>query len=131
MHTQHDEKGNPESHTVNVTTCNKDDEVISSTSITNNADGTRTETTTSADGSRVQKTFDKDGKLVSTTEYPASDDEAKDTPEEGNGEFWDVDIIYGDHPDMVQSSDMVADLKMAMEMDPALEMYVDHFDFIM
>lgn len=130
MHTQHDDEGKAESHSVIVTVRDKDDEVIGSTNITNNSDGTKTETVTNADGSRVVKTFDKDGKLVSTENFPATEGDETETPEEDNTEFWDADLIYGDHSDPFQSPDMASDMKMLLDMDPSLEMYVDHFDFV-
>ena len=122
MHTTFGSDGETANHTVIVTQRDEEGKVTGGVNIVTQADGSKTETTNNPDGSRTEKKYDADGKLVSEKTYPSDED---------TNDFWDPVPIYGDHPDRIHDVDMVSDMQMILEVDPSLEAYVDHFDFVM
>ncbi len=106
-------------------------------------DGSKTKTIINDDGTKTVIKYDADGKEVSRETTPATtEDDAKD-PKQGDDDFWDPDIIYGDVEDgYADSGDFSTwgkngagnvDGAMLVEaMSPeAAEAIVDTFDFLM
>ena len=116
-------------------------EVTEQTRTVWNEDGSGSETKKNSDGTTTITTFDENGNVLEVHHYDAEGNEI-DPPKQGNGDFWDADIIYGDHDedfghdiDFGSNGKNVAaqfDAKAMMEHmgDHAAEAYVDSFDFI-
>lgn len=107
------------------------------TSVTHfrDSEGNKTRIEIDGNGNTTTTKTDKDGNVTSKVTTDADGNPVEDTS--GDTEFWDVDIIYGDHDEMfvdrggeghLAAKDMVP---MIDEMASKHEEYVDHFDFIM
>lgn len=96
-----------------------------------NEDESGEETVTHADGSKTITKFDKDGNVVSTQHFNAEGNEVDPPKDEGNGDFWDADLIYGDHSEPFQAPDLASHMDMLMKVEESLEVHIDHFEFIL
>ncbi|GAB5449480.1 hypothetical protein [Gymnodinialimonas sp.] len=126
-HTEYNPDGSVKTKRMETSVTDAEGNTVEASTMTKHEDGSTTTQTVDADGNVTTVKKDKDGNVISEETL---DPDGK-TIEQEKTEFWDADLIYGDHSDPFQGKDMTEDMKMLIELDPSAEMYVDHFDFIM